>query len=87
LHWVGEGGVGTDISTMTSVRKHSIEKIFHNRAKIRNIFFLTLCSRHLFNLFSGTAATAVPDLVRVLTYQQISTMHGQCVSIQLKKSM
>jgi hypothetical protein len=86
LHWEGEGGLGTDISTMASVCKHSIEKIFHNRANIGNIFVLTLCSCHLFNLFSGMAAAAAADLVRVLTYQQISTMHGQCISSQLKKS-
>jgi hypothetical protein len=46
-----------------------LKKLFHNKAEIGDTFFLTLCSRHLFNFFSGTAALAEPDLARVLTYQ------------------
>ncbi len=54
-------------------------KAFHwkkiiREQKIGSIFFLLLCSWHLFILFSNTAAATVPDFFSVLTYQQPCTV-------------
>ena len=82
MHLEGEGSLGADISTMTSVHKHSIEKIFHNRAKIRNIFsHLTLTPPVHFVQWHDSGGIA-----RFSQGAGISTMYGQCESIQLKKS-
>jgi hypothetical protein len=68
MHLEGEGSLGADISTMTSVHKHSIKKIFHNRAKIRNIFSHLALTPPV-HFVQCTTVAALPDLVRVLAYQ------------------
>lgn len=39
MHWEGEGGLGTDISTMASVHKNLNEILFHNRWKMEKSCF------------------------------------------------
>jgi hypothetical protein len=69
LHLEDEGGLGTDMSTMASVRRHSLIKYFITKQQIGNTVLLTLRSCHLLVLFSDTTVAAVPDLVRGLTNQ------------------
>jgi hypothetical protein len=53
LHKEGGGDLETDLSTMASVCKHSIEKIFHNKAEIGDTFF-SPCAHATFSTFSVT---------------------------------
>ena len=81
LHKEGGGDLETDLSTMASVRKHSIKKIISEQSRNWRYIFSHLVLTPPFQLFQwhGSVGRA-----RFSQGADISTMHGQCVSIQLK---